>query len=166
MARDVREQVLEALEEQAPSHGADIVDVELVGSDRSPLLRVRIDHADENANPITLDEVAAHNAWIEVVLDQIDPISGSYTLEVSSPGLSRPLRRPRDFERFAGERVSLTTHATEGRRRFTGTLLGIEDGTVSLEVDNEHIALAFEDIKSCKLKPEFDSGSNSAKRSQ
>ena len=95
--------LVDALERVAADHGADIVDVEVVGASKAPCVRVRVDHADEPAGPITLDEVAAHTGWVNEVVEQIDPFPGAYTVEVSSPGLDRPLRRPRDFERFAGD---------------------------------------------------------------
>ena len=119
----VRE-LLGVLEKRAPEHGVDIVDLEVVGSRRAPVVRVRIDHADEDAPTITLDEISAETSWISDAIDEVDPIEGPFTLEVSSPGMARPLRKERDFARFAGQTVSLTTTATEGRRRFTGMLGG------------------------------------------
>ncbi|MCI2160213.1 MAG: ribosome maturation factor RimP, partial [Olsenella sp.] len=90
---DTRQRILDALEAAAPEHGIDIVDVEVVGSKKNPCVRVRIDHADEEAGPISLDEVAAETEWVSAAIDELDPIEGPFTLEVSSPGLSRPLRR-------------------------------------------------------------------------
>jgi ribosome maturation factor RimP len=129
--------IVEALEAVAADHGIDVVDVEVVGAKRAPIVRVRIDHADESLPTITLDEVTAQNDWISELLDVLDPFPGSYSLEVSSPGLDRPLRKGRDFERFAGETVSLTTTATEGRRKYTGELLGLVDGKVMLRIEYE-----------------------------
>ena len=148
--------LLAALEEEAARHGADVVDVEVVGATKAPCVRVRIDHAEEGAQPITLDEVAAHSGWVNEVVERLDPFPGSYTVEVSSPGLDRPLRRPRDFERFAGERVSLTTLAHEGRRRFTGELLGMRDGRVVVATDDGEHAFDPAEIGRCVIKPQFD----------
>ena len=92
---------------------------------------------------------------ITEVLDELDPLPSAYTLEVSSPGMARPLRRERDFARFAGSCVQLSTTATEGRRKFTGTLLGCEDGKVLLDCDGEQVAIALTDIKKCNIKPDF-----------
>ncbi|WP_303131281.1 ribosome maturation factor RimP [uncultured Olsenella sp.] len=153
---DLEKRLVAALEEAAAPHGIDVVDVEVVGSAKAPTVRVRIDHADEGLPTISLDEVAAQSGWINEALDAFDPIEGSYTLEVSSPGLSRPLRRARDFERFAGQDVSLTTTATEGRRRFAGRLLGIEGQLVRIECEGEELAFELGQIKSCKIKPNFD----------
>ncbi len=151
------EAVLEALERAAADHGVDIVAVEVVGATKNPCVRVYIDHADEEAETITLDEVAAETGWIGEVLDALDPMAGSYTLEVSSPGMARPLRRERDFARFAGADVQLTTTAVEGRRKFTGRLLGFEDGCVRLDCDGERVSIDLADIKKCNIKPEFPS---------
>lgn len=157
MAQTAQEkQIVEALEAVAAAHGIDIVDVEVVGAKRAPIVRVRIDHADEELPTISLDEVAAQSEWVNAVLDELDPIPDSYMLEISSPGMARPLRKPRDFERFAGETVQLTTTATEGRRKFTGELLGLTDGIVRLSCDGETHEIAFDEVKTCKIKPRFD----------
>ena len=153
---DLRLQLLELLEPMAAERGIDIVDVEVVGSQRQPTVRVRIDHEDEDADPITLDEVSAETGWISDALDEADPIEGSFMLEVSSPGLARPLRRARDFQRFTGERIALSTNATEGRRRYTGVLEGIEDDVVSITCDEGSFQIPLSTIKSCNIKPDFN----------
>lgn len=152
----LEQQIIDALEAVAATHGIDIVDVEVVGAKRAPIVRVRIDHADEELPTITLDEVSAQSEWVNEVIDELDPIPDSFMLEISSPGLARPLRRERDFERFAGQNVQLTTTATEGRRKFTGELLGISAGVVRLSCDGETFEILFDQIKSCKIKPSFD----------
>jgi ribosome maturation factor RimP len=149
-------QIVEALEAEAPAHEIDIVDVEVVGAKRAPIVRVRIDHADEELPTISLDEVSAQSDWVNEVLDELDPIPDSYVLEISSPGLARPLRKARDFERFAGETIQLTTKAKEGRRKFTGELLGLEDGSVRISCDGETFSIAFDEVKSAKIKPNYD----------
>ena len=152
------EAILSVLEQAAGAHGIDIVAVEVVGATKNPCVRVYIDHADEEAETIGLDEVAAETGWISDVLDELDPLPDSYTLEVSSPGMARPLRRERDFTRFAGNEVQLTTIATEGRRKFTGTLLGFADGCVRLSVDGEDVSVPLAEVKKCNIKPDFKSG--------
>lgn len=148
-------QIIDALEARAAERGIDVVDVEVVGATKAPCVRVRIDHADEGAPTISLDEVTEETSWISEALDELDPIPSSFTLEVSSPGLSRPLRKPRDFARFAGQTVAVSLVPGEGRRRYTGTLLGIEDGTVALEVDGERVDLSLDDVRKCTIKPDF-----------
>lgn len=151
----IEQQIIDALEARAAERGVDVVDVEVVGATKAPCVRVRIDHADESAPTITLDEVTEETEWISAALDELDPIPSSFTLEVSSPGLARPLRKERDFERFAGETVAVSLAPGEGRRRYTGTLLGIEGATVALEVDGERVELPFDDIRKCTIKPDF-----------
>ncbi len=151
----IEQEIIEALEARAAERGVDVVDVEVVGATKAPCVRVRIDHADESLPTITLDEVTAETEWISAALDELDPIPSSFTLEVSSPGMARPLRKPRDFERFAGETVAVSLVPGEGRRRYTGVLLGIEDATVALEVDGERVELPFDEIRKCTIKPDF-----------
>lgn len=149
-------QIVEALEAKAPAHDIDIVDVEVVGAKRAPIVRVRIDHADEELPTISLDEVSAQSDWVNEVLDELDPIPDSYVLEISSPGLARPLRKAHDFERFAGETIQLSTKAKEGRHKYTGELLGLEDGAVRISCDGETFTIAFDEVKSAKIKPNYD----------
>ncbi len=151
----IEQQIIEALEPMAAERGIDVVDVEVVGATKAPCVRVRIDHADESAPIITLDEVTEETEWISSALDELDPIPSSFTLEVSSPGMARPLRKRRDFERFAGETVQLSLVPGEGRRRYTGKLLGIEGEAVALEVDGERVELPYDEIRKCTIKPEF-----------
>ena len=123
-------QIVEALERVGADHGIDVVDVEVVGATKAPTVRVRIDHADEDQPTISLDEVAAQSEWIGEVLDLIDPFPGAYTLEVSSPGLSRPLRRPHDYERFAGSDVSVTTARRVNRSAIADGRCAVWQGSV------------------------------------
>lgn len=152
---DLRTTLIEAIEAKAADHAIDVVDVEVVGTQKNPTIRVRIDHADADADPISLEEVSAETGWISDLIDQMDPIEGSFVLEVSSPGMARPLRKAADFERFAGNQVSLKLAQTEGRRRYTGTLEGITEGVVRITTDEGAFEFALEDIQSCKIKPDF-----------
>lgn len=155
MAQDRAAGILAALEAAAGVHGVDVVDVEVVGATKAPTVRVRIDWADEARGTISLDDVAAQTGWVSEAIDELDPFPGSFTLEVSSPGLDRPLRRVRDFERFAGQQVSLTTTATEGRRRFTGTLEGMREGSVALSTDEGEVLVPLDQVRRCTIKPDF-----------
>lgn len=151
----VEQAVIDALEAVAPEHGIDIVDVEIVGATKAPCVRVRIDRLDGEG--ISLDEVTAQNAWVSDAVEKLDPISGSYTLEVSSPGMARPLRRPSDFERYIGSAVELVTTATEGRRKFKGTIAATDEQAVTLELeDGEQVSIPHGDVKKCALKPVYD----------
>ncbi len=151
----LEQQIIDALEAVAGEHGIDVVDVEVVGATKAPCVRVRIDRADGEA--ISLDEVTAQSKWVSDTVEELDPISGSYTLEVSSPGMARPLRRPQDFIRFAGSDVELTTTATEGRRKFKGSIASADDAGVTLALDgDETVTIPHDEIKKCTLKPVYD----------
>lgn len=152
---ELEQRIIDALGAVAVQHGIDVVDVEVTGATKAPCVRVRIDNLD--GGPITLDEVTAQNAWVSAVVEELDPVSGSYTLEVSSPGMARPLRRPADFVRFAGQEVELATIAVSGRRKWTGTIVASTDGGVTLELeDGERRGFPFDTVKKCNLKPVYD----------
>lgn len=151
----LEQDIIDALETQASLHGIDIVDVEIVGATKAPCIRVRLDKLE--GDPINLDEVTAQTAWVSDTVEALDPISSAYTLEVSSPGMKRPLRRPSDFARFAGEEVELTTTAMEGRRSYKGAIVASTDTEVTILPEGEDaVTISFDDVKKCTLKPVFD----------
>ncbi|WP_102372190.1 ribosome maturation factor RimP [Enorma phocaeensis] len=156
MVKSAQEQaIIDALEGVAGQHGVDIVDVELAGATKAPCVRVRLEGAE--GEPLSLDAVTEHTSWVSDVVEALDPVSGSYTLEVSTPGLDRPLRRPRDFARFVGERCELTTTALEGRRRYKGVIGAATEESVTLELDGEDpVTIPFDQVKKCTLKPVID----------
>jgi ribosome maturation factor RimP len=92
---------------------------------------------------------------ISGVLDVEDPIKGRYTLEVSSPGLDRPLFERSHYERFLGSKARIRlTRPIEGRRNFTGYLLAVDEDKVTLKVDETEFELPFSDIQQARLVPE------------
>ncbi len=136
--------LLEALEPLASEHNLEIVTVEVVGSRKAPTIRVYLDCE----GGIGFDELAASQKWVGQLMDEIDPFPGAYTLEVSSPGIDRPLRTPQHFERFAGEKVQITlTQPFEGRTKWTGILNGMKQGAVLVQVEEQEFALPYEQIK-------------------
>ena len=151
----MEQRIIDALETLAAEHGVDIVDVEMAGATKAPCVRVRLEGADGEA--LGLDDIAAQTKWVSDAVEAIDPVAGSYTLEVSSPGMARPLRRPRDFARFTGEDVDLVTTATEGRRKFTRYLRVGDRGGRHARArgrrDRNHPLCR---VKKCTLKPVFD----------
>jgi len=89
-------------------------------------------------------------------MDVEDPISGEYTLEVSSPGLDRPLYTLEQFKAYIGQRISIKLqHAFDGRRKFTGQLNGVEGEDVLLIVDNEEFLLPVDSIEKANVIPSF-----------
>ena len=96
----------------------------------------------EKPGGVSLDDCQAWSDEIGRVLDEKNLVSGTYTLEVSSPGINRPLKKPADFERFAGEKVDVKLFAPmAGRRHFSGLLKGFKDGKILIE---DHTGLPFE----------------------
>jgi ribosome maturation factor RimP len=99
-----------------------------------------------------VDDCAAVSHVLSAQLDQSDFIAERYTLEVSSPGIARPLRRKKDFDRFAGERIRLTTVTPiEGRRRFAGVLRGMNDDLVGVSVEGTEYRIHVENVKHASL---------------
>jgi ribosome maturation factor RimP len=127
--------------------GLELVDVELVGSGRARTLRLTVERAEGLPEGVDLEALTAASEAVSPTLDALDAVSGSYNLEVSSPGLERALRRPRDFRRFLDTTVSIKTHeAVDGARRHRGRLLAAGDEGVCLEVDGVERRFAYEDI--------------------
>ncbi len=154
-ALDQRTRLIEALEQAAPSN-LDVVDVELAGANKAPLLRVYLDHADPEDGPIDLGELARANSWVDAAIEETSLLTGPYTLEVSSPGLARPLRLARDFARYVGERAQVKMAGFSGRRSYTGEIVSVKDGTLVLEVDGERFELPIEEIQKAQLQPNYD----------
>ena len=106
-----------------------------VAMSRGGTLQLMIEPAD--GRPMDVEACATLSRALSAVLDVEDPISGSYTLEVSSPGIDRPLTRPKDYVRWSGHLARVeTTEPIDGRRRFKGTLLGLEGGAVKLKLED------------------------------
>ena len=141
------------LEPAVSALGFELVGVEFV-SGRRGLLRLYIDSEDG----VTIDDCQAVSHQVSGLLDVEDPIQGQYSLEVSSPGLDRPLFRAADFERFAGHEVRLRLVAPlEGRRKFRGVLVGLRDGRVVVQVEEQELVVALEEIDAARLVPDYDS---------
>src|SRR5690606_5357546 len=88
--------------------------------------------------------------------DVLDPIPGSYALEVSSPGVERPLKKPADYERFAGRTIKLKTYAAvHGAKRWTGVLQGLEDESVLLQVEKETVSIPLSMVAKARLVADF-----------
>lgn len=131
--------------------GFELVGVEYHAAGRHSVLRVYID----SASGVTVDDCASVSHQVSGVLDVEDLIRGQYTLEVSSPGLDRPLFSVDDFERFRGRDVQVRMDApVNGRRRFMGRLLGVGGGVVRILVDQEETSLPLLHIEQARLVPD------------
>lgn len=133
--------------------GVELVDIELLGSGPATILRFLID----KPGGVTLEDCTAISRAVEGILEVDDPLEGSYNLEVSSPGLDRPLKKPEDFAKFAGQRAQIKTFAPVGdRKSFTGTLKGYEDGHVVIDVgEGDERRVPVQSIAKAHLKYEF-----------
>jgi len=128
------EKVRGIAERVAASSGLEVVEVELRGGGKARMLRVVID----KPGGVTHEDCANLSREVGTILDVEDAVpGGSYTLEVSSPGLDRKLARAADFERFTGSRVKLTTKSpVNGNRHFEGRLENFSDGTLRLDLSS------------------------------
>lgn len=128
--------------------GYELVRLRLMGGKRNTLQIM----AERPEGWIEVDDCARISRAVSAVLDVEDPIGGEYTLEVSSPGIDRPLTRLKDFERYTGYEVRLeTSEMIDGRKRFRGVLGGVEDGEVLLEIPEGTIGLSFDLVSDAKL---------------
>ena len=128
--------------------GYELVRLRLMGG-RKPTLQIMAERPD---GYIEVEGCAEISRQVSAILDVEDPIAGEYTLEVSSPGIDRPLTRLKDFERWDGYEAKLETdEPIDGRRRFKGTLAGVEGDEVLIEVDEGTVGLRFEWLSDAKL---------------
>jgi ribosome maturation factor RimP len=143
--QDIIEPVVESI-------GYELVGIEYIRQPKNNLLRLYID----SEQGITLDDCERVSGQVSAVLDVEDPIKGHYTLEVSSPGLDRPLFKPEHFQRFAGHKARVRLGVSvDGRRKFSGVLQGMDDGNVVMLVDGNEVRLPVNDIEQARLVPEF-----------
>lgn len=135
-------------ERVARSEGLYLVDVELKGGRSNPLLRVYID----KSGGVSHADCQLVSEQLSVMLDVEDPFPGSYTLEVSSPGLDRELRRPSDFEHFAGRRARLVVREpVDGRSVVEGRLAGWQEGRVLIDAGKERLEFELSALSKAKL---------------
>lgn len=164
---DKRAKLIADLEPLAQRDGLELVDIELVGSTKAPTVRIFLDSPEGNGS-ITFDQIMGAHAWIDSYMDEADPFPGAYTLEVSSPGIDRPLRLLEHYEKAIGETVKVQTTVKPGRSKWTGTLVGVDrhaddktsgddaEAEVILEVDGKEERIPFALIAKARLKGRID----------
>lgn len=130
--------------------GYDVVRIAVSGGERRKVLQIMIERKD--ARPMTVEDCASVSRALSPVLDEKDPIDGNYSLEVSSPGIDRPLVKLADFERFRGFEAKVESDAPiNGRKRFTGRLQGVDGENVVVLFDGESVSIPFVRVAKAKL---------------
>ena len=129
--------------------GYEVVRVMTIGAEHTTL-QIMAERLDEDT--MTVEDCASISRTVSAIFDVEDPIIGAYTLEVSSPGLDRPLVRKKDFERYSGLEAKIELYqALNGQRRYSGMLAGYADGVVTIVTENGATNLPFEEIDKAKL---------------
>ena len=140
----------------AAQEGLELIDVELGGPGGRQILRLFID----KSGGVSLDDCTSISRAVSAALDVEDPIQGRYELEVSSPGLDRPLRSPEHFQKFAGSRVRVKTFGPlpecENRKTFVGILQGYENETIVLDVDGRIFRVPHAQVSKANVDPVFE----------
>jgi len=151
----MRDALMRLLEPPIEALGFELVDIEFAQAGRGGVLRIFIDRVAGKAEPgITVDDCATVSHRVSQVLEVEDPIKGRYTLEVSSPGFDRILRKRAHFERFVGERIFAELKLpVDGRRRFVGVLKSIAGDSIVIEVDGQAHELPLERVQKARLRP-------------
>jgi ribosome maturation factor RimP len=143
-------QIARIIEPSLDAMGYRLVRLMQTGGQHRPTLQIMAERCDDA--PMTVEDCAQISRSVSALLDVADPIAGAYLLEVSSPGIDRPLVRPEDYDRFAGfeARIDLA-EPLDGRKRFRGRLLGREGGDVRLAVEAAEVRLPLAAIARAKL---------------
>ncbi|MFC3149467.1 ribosome maturation factor RimP [Litoribrevibacter euphylliae] len=145
-------QLQEMLAPVVDSLGYEFWGLEYIAQGKHSILRVFIDHE----NGIQVDDCAKVSRQLSAVLDVEDPISSEYSLEVSSPGMDRPLFTLEQFEKYIGQVVAVKLRFPfDGRRKFTGRLNGVEDSDIVVQVDNHEYCLPIDSIEKANVEPQF-----------
>ena len=149
--------LMRLLEPVVEALGFELIEIEYSPAGRGGVLRLYIDRLQGGSSGpgITVDDCAQTSHAVSEALEAADPIKGHYTLEVSSPGFDRVLRKKAHFDRFVGERVFVELKLPQdGRRRFLGVLKSVADEAISVDVDGREYRLPFERIQKARLRPE------------
>ncbi|HTV87987.1 MAG TPA: ribosome maturation factor RimP [Stellaceae bacterium] len=142
-------EIARIVEPSLEAMGYRLVRVTLRGRHR-PTLQLMAERHDDQ--PMSVDDCAEISRQLSALLDVADPIAGAYTLEISSPGIDRPLVRPDDYDRFAGYEAQIElAQPLDGRKRFRGRLLGRSDGAVRLASADGESRLPLAAIAKAKL---------------
>ncbi|MFT3762350.1 MAG: ribosome maturation factor RimP [Pseudoxanthomonas sp.] len=144
------------------SLGLELLGVEYLPAPGGATLRLYIDvpidvsEAERASREVSIDDCEKVSREVSAQLDVEDPISGNYTLEVSSPGIERPLFGPEQFARFVGEEAKVALKLPQdGRRRLLGRIVGVADGRILFDADGVDVEVAHDNIEKAKLVPDW-----------
>ncbi len=160
LAEDTIElKIAEVINSSIENMGYELVRVKMQGSGGAKALQIMIDRIDGKA--INVDDCERVSRQISVVLDVEDPIADPYDLQVSSPGLDRPLTREKDFVKYAGSDIKLESRTKiNGQAKFRGKLVGVENGNIVVDLNiadlvnsnvSKKLEIAFDNIKNAKI---------------
>ncbi|WMC09453.1 ribosome maturation factor RimP [Oceanimonas pelagia] len=149
----LEQRLTEMLSEPVEALGFELLGLEFVRAGRHSTLRLYIDHE----NGIDVNDCAEVSRQVSAVLDVEDPISTEYDLEVSSPGLARPLFKPAHYQAIIGQEAELALRmAVNNRRKLKGIVVSADDTLVRLEVNGQEFPVAYANIQKANLVPNFD----------
>ena len=133
--------------------GYEFVGLEYSSNPKNPVVVIYIDRPEG----IAIEDCETVSREVAALLDVEDPVPGHYNLEVSSPGLDRPLFNEAQFQQFAGETAAVTVYApVDGRRKFKGKIIGAGDGEVRIEQDGVEVVLEMSNVVKSRLVPDYD----------
>jgi ribosome maturation factor RimP len=166
---DILGRIRAIAEPLADGEGLELVDAEITGAGGRSVLRLYIDKKGGTQLPaqpgvgvdpgasVSLEDCSTLSRAVSAALDVEDPLEGAYDLEVSSPGLDRPLRKPEHFVKYAGQRIRLKTYgpieSAGGRKSFIGKLLGMTGDLVRVEVDGREYEVPLSQVGKANIEP-------------
>lgn len=149
----LEQRLTELLDAPIVALGYELWGIEFIRAGKHSTLRVYIDHA----NGISVDDCAEASHQVSALLDVEDPITTEYYLEVSSPGMDRPLLKPEHFARYIGQVATVILRmAVNNRRKYKGTIKQVDGEMITLTIDGRDEILAFANIQQANLIPNFD----------
>ena len=152
MSKNIATKIEELIQDAVLEKGFEIVDIEYIKESKDWYLRIFID----TAGGVSIDDCENISKAISQLLDEDNLIKNPYILEVSSPGIERPLKKQQDYERFIGSKVTVKTFAPiNGKKVFTGLLVGYENDIVTLSIDDKKQKLTLDKIASANLTVDF-----------
>lgn len=152
-----RDQIVALVQPVVESLGMELADLEYAGGGRKGILRITIDRSGGPENSVSLRDCEEVSRQVSALLDVEDPIPATFTLEVSSPGLDRPLKKIEDFIRFAGRRVKIkAAHPIQNQKVFEAWIQGVTEGDVCVRLKGEEVlAIPYTEIVEARLVVEF-----------